>query len=584
MKLQKIANWFEVTNWQILLICLGFIFVSLATTAAGFYPMMYSPASAVVSWILAIGFILSGGYRLGERKPKISRPTVFWSVTLVAIAFLFRGLATGRIPSFLTGDEASSGFYAAGFIRGDWDNIFVAGWYSFPSLFFFIQSIFIRLFGQTTEALRVLSAAVGALTVGAVYLCGKAMLSHRAGLMAALSLSALHFHIHFSRLGLNNIWDGLWYTIVIGALWYGWKRNHRGAYLLAGLALGLSQYFYVSSRGLFGILFLGLFIAFFFQRVRFHQALPSFILMFAVMVAVLFPLLWFYIHQPHHLFAPMERVSFLRQTFGGSPVIIEGPVWKFAMQQILVGMKAFAHTPIRNHYEPETPILRPLYATLFYVGLIFVVLRMKDSRFILLFLWLVTFGLIGGLSESAPSAQRYVAAAPVCALIIGFGVNRIIEIFESRLQKGSRLVAGLGYLIIAVAMINDLYFYFIEYQYMDKIDNLSSNGTIAQQLANYLDDQPEGTQVAFFVDLYMGYYSVPSIQYLAPQVTGIDVSVPWKSFDNTLLNSQHIVFVFLPERESELNLIMKEYPEGSLLEERAWNDQTLFWLYDYVKK
>jgi hypothetical protein len=254
------------------------------------------------------------------------------------------------------------------------------------------------------------------------------------------------------------------------------------------------------------------------------------------------------------------------------------------MQQIFVGMKAFAHTSIRNHYQPETPLLRPLYAFPFYVGLLFVVLRIKDGRFILLFLWLVTFGLIGGLSESAPSAQRYVAAAPVCALIIGFGVNRVIEIFERRLQKGSRLLAGVGYFIIVVAMINDLYFYFIEYQNMEQIDHLASNGRIAQQVANHLDDQPEGTQVAFLAVQHMGYYSVPSIQYLAPQVNGIDVSVPWKSFDTTVLNSKHIVFVVLPERETELDLIVKEYPQGSLLEEKAWNNQTLFWLYDYRTK
>ena len=584
LKLQKTANWFEVTNWQVLLISLSFIFAFLATAGAGSSPMMYSPILAVVSWILSIGLILVGGYRLGERKPTLSKQTFFWTIAFVMIAFLFRGIATGRIPSFLTGDEAASGVYAAGFIKGDWNNIFIVGWYSFPSLFFFIQSTFIRLFGQTTEALRILSATVGALTVGVVYLCGKTMLGHRAGLMAALCLSALHFHIHFSRLGLNNIWDGLWYTVVIGAIWYGWKCNHRGAYLIAGLALGLSQYFYVSSKGLFGILFLAFLIAFFFQRTRFHQALPNFILTFAVMVVVLLPLLSFYVHQPQHLLEPIERVSFLRQTFGGAPVIIEGPVRKFIMQQVLVGMKAFAHTSIRNHYEPETPILRPLYAILFYIGLLFVVLRMKDGRFILLFLWLVTFGLIGGLSESAPSAQRYVAAAPVCALIIGFGMNRVVELFGSCLQKSSRLLAGLGYLIILAAMINDLYFYFIEYQNMEQIDNLASHGRIAQQLANHLDDQPEGTQVAFLAVQHMGYYSVPSIQYLAPQVKGIDVSVPWKSFDKTALNSKHIVFVVLPERETELDLIVKAYPQGSLLEEKAWNNQTLFWLYDYRTK
>jgi hypothetical protein len=40
----------------------------------------------------------------------------------------------------------------------------------------------------------------------------------------------------------------------------------------------------------------------------------------------------------------------------------------------------------------------------------------------------------------------------------------------------------------------------------------------------------------------------------------------------------------LPGRENELDLVMTEYPDGSVLEEKAWNNQTLFWLYDYVSR
>ncbi|HET9279083.1 MAG TPA: glycosyltransferase family 39 protein, partial [Flavitalea sp.] len=481
-KFQAIGNWFGVTNWQTLLLFISFVFVFLAAAGAGPFPKMYSPGFAVISWMLGIGLVLIGGYRLGEKQPTISHQMASWAIGVTVIAFLFRGFATGNIPGFLTGDEASSGIYAAEFLKGNWNNIFTVGWYSFPSLFYFIQSAFIRFLGQTTEALRILSAIVGALTVGTVYLCGKAMFGHRAGILGALCLSALHFHIHFSRLGLNNVWDSLWYTIVVGALWYGWERNHRGAYLLAGLALGLSQYFYVSSKGLFGILLLGFIVAFFVRRIRLYQALPSLVLMFAVAVAVIFPLISFYFHEPNHFLAPIVRVSFLRETFSGPAVVIEEPVWKYAIEQIFIGMKAFTHTPIYHHYDPETPILRPMYAIFFFIGLVWLLLRNRDSRFVLLFLWLVTFGLIGGLSESAPSAQRYVAAAPACALIIGFGVSQLIDIVESRLQKRSWLFAGLVYMIVATAMINDLYFYFIEYESIARIENTASPAAIAQQL------------------------------------------------------------------------------------------------------
>jgi hypothetical protein len=583
-KIQKIANWLDVTDWQVLLLFISPFFIFLASAGAGSFKKMYSPALAVISWILGIGLILIGGYRFGEVRPRISRLTILIMIVVAVFAFLIRGIGTTNIPGFLNGDEGSAGIYASEFIKGEWNNIFIAGWYSFPSLFSFVQSISIRIFGQTTEALRVLSAIVGALTVTAVYLCGKAMFGNRAGILAALALSALHFHIHFSRIGLNNIWDGLWYTVMIGALWYAWEHNRRISYLLAGLVLGISQYFYVSSRGLFGIVIGSVVIALLVHRIRLYQSLPDLILMFAVAAAVLLPLAWFYIHQPNEFLAPMERVSFLRATFNGPPKVIEGPVWKFALQQILTGMKVFTYTPLQYYYATEAPILRPVYAAFFYLGLIFLLLRNKDSQLVLLLLWLITFGLIGGLSESALAAQRYVAATPACALVVGFGIHKLIETFESHWQKYAKVAAGLSYIMLGVAMVNDLYFYFVVYQSMEGIENINSHNAIAQHLANRLEDQPEGTQVAFFQIPDMGYYSIASIQYLAPQVNGIDVPAPWKSFDETILNSSHIIFVFLPGRENEIDEIKAEYPNGSLDSERAWNNQILFWVYDYGLK
>ncbi len=584
MRLQKIADWFHVMSWQILLIAISPVFMFLTVASSGFGEKMYIPILAIVSWLLGIALALVGSYIWGEEKLKISSLTVIWMVILIGIAFLFRGIATKNIPIFLNNDEGAAGISASGFVNGDWNNIFITSWYSFPSLFSFVQSIFIRIFVQITEALRLLSAIAGTLTVAAVYLCGKTMFGNRVGVFAAFCLSALHFHIHFSRLGLNNIWDGLWYTIMIGALWYGWEHNKRIGYLIAGIALGFSQYFYVSSRGLIGIMIACLIIALLIQRVKLYQSLPHLILMFAITTAIVFPLVWFFTHEPSQFLEPITRASFLRKIFNGPPRMIEGPVWKFAVKQLLIGMQAYTYTALQSYYKPETPILRPLYATFFYIGLIFLLLRNRDSRFVLLLLWLIAFALIGGLSESAPAAQRYVAAAPACALIVGYGLHKITDVFEGPLRKYSRIVAGLSYVILGFAMISDLYFYFIEYQWLDRVENLTSNGTIAQQLANRLYDEPDGTQVAFFTMPFLRYSSTPSIRYLAPQINGVDVPPPWKSFDKTLLNGKHIIFVFLPGRESEINMVMAEYPNGFLDSEKTWSDQTLFWMYDYTLK
>ena len=140
---------------------------------------------------------------------------------------------------------------------------------------------------------------------------------------------------------------------------------------------------------------------------------------------------------------------------------------------------------------------------------------------------------MGGLSDSTPAAQRYVAAAPACALIVGYGLDKITQVGEQLWPKRAKIFTVAAYLIMIVAMASDLIFYFYEYTLKSEIDNVASNGMIAQQLATYLKDKPDGTQVAFFNAPGMGYYSIPSIQYLAPQVKGTDVMSSWNDFDHS---------------------------------------------------
>jgi hypothetical protein len=82
----------------------------------------------------------------------------------------------------------------------------------------------------------------------------------------------------------------------------------------------------------------------------------------------------------------------------------------------------------------------------------------------------------------------------------------------------------------------------------------------------------------------MGYYSIPSTQYLSPHVNGIEVTVPWKSFDRSQLTNDKNIFVFLTEREDEIPEIMKEYPGCNLESHRGWNGENIFWTYDCSSK
>ena len=124
-------------------------------------------------------------------------------------------------------------------------------------------------------------------------------------------------------------------------------------------------------------------------------------------------------------------------------------------------------------------------------------------------------------------------------------------------------------------------FYFVEYRGMELIYNLDSPGAIAQKLATDLQDKSAGTQVVFLHHPLMGFYSIASLQYLAPQVKGIDAPEEWGTFDQKQLNGNTIIFVSLADNFDKMEPVQKDFPGGTLISKKAWNGEILFWLYEY---
>ncbi len=152
------------------------------------------------------------------------------------------------MPYVLSGDEGSAGLTAWEFRTGARDNLLSLGWFSFPALYFGLLSVSQAVFGRTAEAIRLVSALAGALTIPALYWMARQMFGRPAALAAAAWLGAFHVHVFFSRLAYNNIFDGLLFVLAAGGLWLGWQEGRRDGFLLAGLSLGLSQYFYTTAR------------------------------------------------------------------------------------------------------------------------------------------------------------------------------------------------------------------------------------------------------------------------------------------------------------------------------------------------
>jgi 4-amino-4-deoxy-L-arabinose transferase-like glycosyltransferase len=573
--LEKAAYWLQVSSAQVLMVALSLLISFAAGLAAGDAAKMKLPEIAIVAWLLAISLIILSNWQ-SEQKPK----AVLWpQIELIAIgglflfAFLLRGLGSDKILWFLSGDEGSAGLTAIEFAKGTRNNIFSIGWYSFPSFFFFVQSFSIRLLGQTIIALRVPSALAGALTVIALYWYARKAFGRGIALAAAAYLAGFHYHIHFSRIGLNNIWDGLFIVLFAGALWQAWTGGKRLMYILAGLTLGLAQYFYTSSRGLIILVLVWLAIATILNRKGIRDRLPDLICMFLAAVVIFLPLANFYIHHPDEFLAPHQRVTILGNWLRNEVGRTGDPAWLIVGKTLKESALGFTTRNLRHWYQPDHPMLLPLPASLFLLGVILLLLNLFDLRYLWLALWLLIAILMGGLTESPPAAQRYVFVAPAVSILVALPISMSLEWLSKLWPSRDKVVIGLISLLLIVVIGLDFKFYFNEYAPKNRYGD--PNTETATALGFYLAQQEPGIQVYFFGPPRMGYYSLSTITYLAPKAIGQDVVTPITSPPNWSLDGPTL-FVFLPERQEELMLVSESYPGGMKFLQRGKDEKLLF--------
>ncbi|MEK7085312.1 MAG: glycosyltransferase family 39 protein, partial [Patescibacteria group bacterium] len=73
-----------------------------------------------------------------------------------------------------------------------------------PPLVFWVQHIFIKIFGETNFVFRLPSVILGLLSIWLLYLIGKKLYSEETGLLAAFLLAVTVNHVYISRTGLQE--------------------------------------------------------------------------------------------------------------------------------------------------------------------------------------------------------------------------------------------------------------------------------------------------------------------------------------------------------------------------------------------
>ena len=586
---------------------LAFVLVFFSFRLAN-QPAPWPAWSSIAIWISGIALAFYALAQSPTTQPSQSPVTekttprkfmVGAGILLFATAFFIRMAGLSNHPWILNGLETSLGLEVMQIAAGLFRNPFSTGWQTIPSLPLFLMALPVKLLGPTALSIRVLSPLIGALTVLATFLLGTKLWRVEVGLIAAVLLTGSHYHIHYSRLGLPIIWDGLLMLLALGLVSLAWQGSKSGngrrwTWLWAGLAVGLTAYAYTPAHVLPLILILLLLAAILFQRqvvvAQFSHIIAA--LMLALLVAL--PQLLYYNNHAGLFMERFNELSILGQQSswltqemlftGGSRADV---LW----QQTQKALLAFNISEDRSpSFGTGRPLLGNWLSLLFVLGVMMAILRAKDHKYSTALLWLLGPLLVGGvLLIESPSSARLVAALPIVCLLaavalvaIGEWVVALYKSDETTLEKSKEFLLPVLLVIAAVIALSEMLFYFGAYRQAHMFAD--RNTEIAQGVAEYLNTLDSEATTAFFYGPPSMYINFPTIPFLAQEYTANEnlFDVPPAGETAVLAESPrvHLTFIFLPERAHEIAAVEAEYPGGKQESISGYHANPLFYTYE----
>lgn len=546
-------------------------------------PLAADSRDALVLWLLALACaVVASTPPLPARWPSqlwqaIRFNRAAWSLPLLLFTFalVVRIAGIDRFPYSFGGDEASQAMSAVAVLSGEMGNPFSTGWYALPTLYFFLEAASLRVFGDTVFGARALSAILGALAVLFTYLLAQRLFGRGTALVAAILLAAFHYHVHFSRLASNQIADPLFLVAALFFLHRGISERRPLDCVLAGMAVGGSQYFSYSGRLI--PLVSAAYVLLLLVRDRgqakgesgsLRPALGLLAWMaFGAGVAYL-PLLAHYADKPGAFNARVNQVAIFApgwfeeasKFFGKNPA-------ELVVDNLRRAALFPFHTPPQGWYVTSTPFLGKPMAVLTALGLALATVRAFRREYFPLAIAYWGAVLMLALTTEPTATQRLVISTPVLAILAALGLRALVDISHTLVGMPARAASAAALLLVMALAAWNLASYFVEHspnrRYFDE------NTLVATELARSLQDLGPGVTVYFAGPQRMWYYGFQSLPFIARNASGTDIERPLTPRDEPLPVTGLTVFAFLPERRGELAIAQAWYPGGTTREVRV---------------
>jgi Dolichyl-phosphate-mannose-protein mannosyltransferase len=538
-------------------------------------------------WLIAIAGALLATWPRHEsvaKRETVQSWELFALAGLLLLAFALRAGNLHGFPEVLIGDESRFALTARAFNQGLLFRPFVTAGEGQWGLWYLALGAFTRVLGETVEAIRWSAAVFGTLSILAAYAVTRLLWGRRPALIAAALLAAYHFHLHFSRSALNNIYDTLFFMTAFGFFWLGWLRQSRWPWLLGAVTLGLAQYFSAGGRGMvIEMAVLGLFWLLT-DRGRLKAQRFNIALAIGVFTVTVIPIVYFARLQFDDYLARFNQTNILRNGWLNDAMQAEhtGAV-QILWQQLIDTIKLMITGPDTAFY-PGQALLTPAMVVLAVVSLLYLLRHIKDGRAFFLVSSLAVAVLFGGVLAISPltGAYRFVGAMPLLYIAIAVIIDRGWDWLEQHWPARRRVFMTVGIVLIAALMIGDAYYYF---------------GTFSGKLAGANPDFDWGTRVGDYLHAFEAQADTwqviciqqdgrdcqhPSIQFLAPRLSAKMAVLDQTASPDSLplSHDQNFVIVVAPQYTGT-DQLRANLPQAQQHEQHNAAGELIFTAFEY---
>src|SRR5581483_1291777 len=494
---------------------------------------------------------------------------------IVLFGLILRLVRLESVPSLFHGDEAELGLNALSIAQGlpDAPPFFGTGWLSQPTFHMYFDALAIKAFGATIFALRIVPALWGTLGLIVIYFVGRELVNSRTGLFAAALAAAAPIDLQASRMSFHTEEVVVLGAIAIGALARGvrlarvrvgareesfWDSSPAISFAISGIAAGLAQYFYFSSRlvplllGVIGI----------YALLRWRSSSKALMRGAAVAVTgfvlVTLPVLVYYDSTPQASGSDrfVTLLIFNHVADAEAQVHVQ-TAWALVLVEFRDALAQFFTRPDSSEYAPfGAPILIAPMAALLVGGLLLAVRRLDDFGKFSLFAWFWITLIVGNVVILfAPMTARIVGLLPAVFILGGMAIDWFLRKSAPLGQPGTmrwpQLATGLLLAGITVSSIDD---YFLVYFASNPNPPISAYARFVQQLPGDV----------YVYNLFDGlYFGHGSIRYLGHGLKGEDLLDPPAQLPALVPKANHLAFVVFPKWSGLLGQLQTRFPGGA---------------------